>query len=71
MDKVVLEINDNVFWNIGKVYKNGKLIANINKFYEVTKDFIYIYDTAGGSDSIKKGELIRKIYIGDCEFEKR
>ena len=50
------------FWCIGEVFKNGNKIADINKFYDVTKDWITIYDTAGNDASgFSKGNVINKI----------
>lgn len=71
MDKVILKINDNRFWSKGEVFKNGVLIAKINRHYEVDENFIYIYDSVGGSGTgWVKGELLEKINIANCEFKK-
>jgi hypothetical protein len=71
MDKVIVRIYQNRFWSIGEVYKNNVLIAEINRHYEVDENFIYIYDSVGGSGTgYKKGELLQKISIANCEYKK-
>ena len=75
MKKAVLKWRRNSFWCQGTLIifdTEGKELSkySINNYYEVDKDFFCIYDTGGGSDSSYKGELIEKIYIGDCEYEK-
>ena len=71
MDKFTLKHYKNKFWDIADLFKNDLLIAKINKFYEVTEDWIFIFETEGGSGTgFYKGEVVRKIYIGDSEFEK-
>lgn len=71
MDKFVVKEFKNRFWQIAEVYKNGKKIAQVNKFYEVTHDWIVIYDTVGGSGTgFNKGEILNKFFIGDSEFSK-
>lgn len=61
----------NRFWQVAEVFKNEKSICEINKFYDVTPDWIIIYDTSGGSGyGYSKGDIIRKIFIGDSEFKK-
>lgn len=57
------------YWQVAKVYKDNIEICTINCFYEVTPDWILIYNAKGGSGyGYTKGELIQKIYIGDGEF---
>ena len=53
------------------VYKNGIQIAEIRRLYDITPDWILIYGYGGGGqlESITKGPLIEKIYIGNCEME--
>lgn len=69
-DKVILKAFKQRFWEVAEVYKNDKKIADINKFYEVNDQWILIYDTVGGQGTgFRKGGLIKKIFIGDCEFE--
>jgi hypothetical protein len=71
MDKVVLKIDESKFWSKGQVFKNDILIAEINRHYEVDENFIYIYDSAGGSGTgWVKGELQEKINISNCEYKK-
>jgi len=72
--KVVLIKHINQFWNTAdiEIYVNDKLTetVNVNKFYDINPDWIIIYDTVGGSGTgWNKGNIIRKIYIGDAEFE--
>jgi len=69
MDKVILKVNKGNFWHVADVFKNGTNICRINKFYEVTPDFILVFDSGGGHDHITKAGLLEKIYIGDCEFK--
>ena len=68
-DKIVIEEYPQNYWGVAKVFKNGIEIANINRYYEVTTDWILIYAATGGHDFIHRGELIKKIFIGDCELE--
>ncbi len=69
MNKFHIKEYKNRFWQVAEVYKNGVKIADVNKFYEVTTDWILIYDTVGGSGTgWKKGTLLQKIFIGDSEF---
>ena len=71
MDKFILKEYPRRFWQIAEVFKNGFKIADINKFYEVTSEWIFIYSTKGGTGTgWSKGELIRKIFIGESEFSK-
>jgi hypothetical protein len=69
MSKVIIKEYTNRFWQVAEVYKDGKLIAKINRFYKVDENWIYIYGAVGGHDYHSQGELEEKIYIGDCEFE--
>jgi len=71
MDKFKIKEYKQRFWQVAEVFKNGKKIADINKFYDVTKDWIIIYDTVGGSGTgWNKGEILNKIFIGNAEFSK-
>lgn len=71
MDKVILEEYPNKCWGVAKVFKNGTEIADISLFYDVTPEWIFIYKTAGGSGTgFRQGDLIEKIFIGDCEFKR-
>ena len=57
------------YWDAVTILKDGKVICNVNMFYEVTPEWIYVYETSGGSGiGWFKGELKRKIFIGDCEL---
>lgn len=80
MELVLLTVYPNRYWGIGLVeiwkpasqYKDAELIeeVRINKFYEVTDDFIFIYDETGGSGyGYKKGDLLRKISLEGREFK--
>ena len=69
-DKIVLKEFKRRFWMVAEVWKNDKKIADINRFYKVTDEWIFIYDTIGGQGTgYKKGDLLEKIFIGDCEFK--
>lgn len=74
--KFVLHTYPNRFWNQAELmlYEDDtlKLRYRINNFYEVDKDWFYIFDTTGGSGiGFKKGKMIEKIYIGDGEFSSK
>jgi hypothetical protein len=45
MDEFKIKEYNQRFWQVAEVFKNGKKIADINKFYDVTTDWIIIYDT--------------------------
>lgn len=71
MDKFLIKEYKQRFWQVAEVFKNGIKIANINKFYDVTPDWIIIYDTIGGSGTgWNKGDILTKIFIGNAEFSK-
>ena len=71
MDKITLKLFKQRFWQVAEVWKNGKKIATINRFYNINDNWIFIYDTNGGQGTgYKKGELLKKIFIGNSEFEK-
>lgn len=71
MDKYILKHYTNRCWSVGEIYKNSELYANINLYYDVTPEFILIYETEGGTGTgFRKGDIKRKIYIGNSEFEK-
>jgi len=71
MGKVIeLILYPNRFWGIAEVFKDGRKIASINKFYDIDKDWIIIYETTGGQGiGYFKGNIITKIFIGDCELK--
>lgn len=72
MDKFVLKVYPRRFWEVAEVFKNDVKIASINRFYDVTPEWITIYETTGGSGiGFKKGDVISKIFIGNAEFEKQ
>jgi len=69
MDQLVLRSYPRRFWNVAEVLKNGVKVADINKYYEVTPEWIFIYGTIGGTGTgWSQGELVRKIFIGESEF---
>ena len=71
MDKYLIKEYKQRFWQVAEVFKNGNKITDVNKFYDVTHEWITIYDTAGGSGTgWSKGEILAKIFIGDSEFSK-
>ena len=71
MSKVIINHYQRRYWQVAEIFKDGTLIAKANKFYQVTPDWIFIYDEIGGSGyGYKKGELLKKIFVGDCEIEK-
>lgn len=70
MKKCILYWRGNDFWSKGTVVIDGAIVARINKFYEATPEWILIFDCFGGSGyGYSKGDLIEKIFIGDCEFK--
>lgn len=71
MDKFLIKEYKWRYWCVAEVFMNGRKIADINKFYEVTPEWIIIYDTVGSTaDGWSKGEVIQKIFIGNAEFSK-
>ena len=71
MDKIKIVEYKNRYWQKAEIFKNDRLIAKANRFYDVTPDWIFIYDEIGGSGyGYTKGEILHKIFIGNCEFEK-
>jgi len=67
--EINLVIHKNQFWDIGEVFRDGIKIATINKFYEVDKQSIYIYETIGGSGTgYNKGNIKEIIPILGCKF---
>jgi hypothetical protein len=70
-NKFVLKHYDSRYWQVAEIYKNDELYATANKFYEITPDYIIIYGEKGSSGSgFEKGEIKKKIFIGDSEFLK-
>ena len=64
----------NRFWHTAdiKIINHGgclRELIEVNRYYDVDKDWIYIYDTCGGHDNIKRGRLLRKINISGYELE--
>lgn len=71
MDKFVIKEYAQRFWMVAEVFKNDIEIATINKFYDVDKDWITIYEVQGGSGiGYEKGAIKQKIFIGNAEFKK-
>lgn len=62
---------ENRFWHTADIYKNNALICEVNFCHKISEDnnWIFIYNGAGGHDNIRHGDLIEKIYIGDCELK--
>lgn len=72
MDKFLIKEYNQRFWQVAEVFKNGIKIADVNKFYDVTSDWIIIYDTVGGiGTGWNKGEILQKIFIGNSELLKQ
>ena len=69
MLKITLVEYINRHWSRFEVYKDDDLLCELNKFAEVKDNFIIEYDAIGGHDNPKKGDIIKKISIKDCEFE--
>lgn len=74
MKKYLLKKYKNRVWQVAEllIYEGERLIKtiSINRFYEVTDQWFYQYDEVGGSGyGYKKGDIIRRIFIGDAEFE--
>lgn len=71
MDKFLIREYKNRYWQVAEVFKNGKEVATINRFYEVNTDWIIIYDTIGGTGTgYRKGDVVQKIFIGNAELSK-
>ena len=73
--KAVLKKYKHHYWHVAdlELYEDFilKKTIRINKFYDITEDWFFIYDEIGGSGTgFWKGEIINKIYIGDSEFQK-
>lgn len=70
MDIITVKTFANRCFDVAEIWKNDKKISTVNKFYEVTKDWIIIYETNGGCGyGYQKGNVIEKIYIGDSELK--
>lgn len=70
-DKYLIVEHKQRHWNIADVYKNGTKITTVNKFYEVSDEWIIIYETVGGSGyGYSKGDVLQKIFIGDSGLNK-
>lgn len=71
MNKITIKEYPQNFWGVASIFKNGQKIADVNKFYDVSADWILIYSTVGGTGTgWRKCDIERKIYIGDCELER-
>ncbi len=71
VDRYLIKEYKQRFWQVAEVFKNGNKIADVNKFYDVTQEWITIYDTIGGSGTgWSKGSVLTKIFIGNAEFSK-
>lgn len=74
MKKIVIREYPNRYWSVAEVFvfEDGTTLKaiEVNKFYDVDKDFITIYDTVGGSGTgYMPGKVLHKISIQDCELE--
>lgn len=74
MKRFILTTYTQNFWGASelKMYENNELIeiTPINKFFTISEDWIFIYNEIGGSGiGFKRGDIIKKIFIGDSEFE--
>jgi len=71
--KITLVEYPNSYWHVADVIVDDaheRTFFKINKFYDVKKDYIIEYEATGGSGiGFKPGKVIRKIFIGDAEFE--
>jgi hypothetical protein len=52
----------NRYWRVADVFVDDKLVHNINKFYDITSDFIIEYQCVGGSGSGWKPDKNRVVY---------
>lgn len=74
MKRFVLKKYRDRFWQVAdlEIYEDEicKEVVSINKFYDVDSSWFTIYETEGGSGiGFKKGEIKRKIHIGDAEYK--
>lgn len=76
MKKFILREYTSHFWHCFDLeeYQDGILIRiiPINRFCKVEGDFVIEYEPVGGNceGGWKKGDVVKKIYIGNAEFEK-
>lgn len=69
MDKYTIIEYPNRVFERAEVFLNSQPVCTINLFYEVTPDWILIYETDGGQGiGFRQGRLKRKIFIGDAEL---
>ena len=56
-----------------EICRNGgiKIIPISTLFYEVNDTAIIFYETIGDKENPRRGEIMRRVYIADCDFEKR
>lgn len=71
--RVIIKEFTNRFWEVAEITvinSDGvKEWIDVNKFYEVDKNWIYVFDTAGGQGTgYSKGKLLRKIDISNYEL---
>lgn len=75
MKKAILTKYKGRFWCVAEldIYsESGQKIRQypINRHYEHDKDWFIIFDTEGGQGiGYRAGDILNKIFIGDCEFE--
>ncbi len=59
----------NRVWSVGELKCDDGREWRINKFWEVDKDWFYIFEACSGSGiEYTPGTLLHKIYIGDSEY---
>lgn len=68
-----MDIDKKSYHGCGKLYRNGIKIGRFKdqREVEVTPEYLALYDSHNGQDSpFSKGELLLKINLTDCEFER-
>lgn len=64
------QVNQSDSGGILEVWKRASKIVIIHAlFFEIEKDWFYVYERVGSSSSPSKGNIIRKIDLRDCEYE--
>ena len=75
--KIILEVNSQGYWKEYRLIELPEKVLHEHKsqcpfFYEAEGEWIRIFDSIGGSGTgYFKGELLKKIFIGDSEFERK
>lgn len=69
--KAVLFIYPRNYWGVAEFWEDGKLVRRINKFYEVSDEWIKEFDASGGTGTgYQPGELLWKYNIADLSYER-